>query len=154
MSKRLLKNGLNAILTKPARASLLLNTITECLYNSNSVTDPAKVRRKDKKPAAESANAQPTHQVELEQLAASSNLDVLVAEDNETNQIYIKYLLEELGLRFVIVANGRLAVDKWKSLNPKVILMDVSMPVMNGYEATQAIRACLLYTSPSPRDRG
>ena len=144
MSKRLLKNGLNAILTKPARASLLLNTITECLYNGNnrhSVTDPARVLGTEKKPADENANTQPAHQVDLEQPATSSDIDVLVAEDNETNQIYIKYLLEELGLSFKIVANGRQAVDKWKSLNPKVILMDVSMPVMNGYEATQAIRA-------------
>ena len=144
MSKRLLKNGLNAILTKPARASLLLNTITECLYNGNnrhSVTDPARVLGTEKKPADENANTQPAHQVDLEQPATSSDIDVLVAEDNETNQIYIKYLLEELGLSFKIVANGRQAVDTWKSLNPKVILMDVSMPVMNGYEATQAIRA-------------
>ena len=144
MSKRLLKNGLNAILTKPARASLLLNTITECLYNGNnrhSVTDPARVLGTEKKPADENANTQPAHQVDLEQPATSSDIDVLVAEDNETNQIYIKYLLEELGLSFKIVANGRQAVDKWKSLNPKVILMDVSMPVMNGHEATQAIRA-------------
>jgi len=70
----------------------------------------------------------------------SQQLDVLVAEDNETNQIYIKYLLDELGLSFKIVSNGRHAVDKWKSENPKVILMDISMPEMNGYEATQAIR--------------
>ena len=153
MSKRLLKNGLNAILTKPARASLLLNTITECLYNGNnrhSVTDPARVLGTEKKPADENANTQPAHQVDLEQPATSSDIDVLVAEDNETNQIYIKYLLEELGLSFKIVANGRQAVDKWKSLNPKVILMDVSMPVMNGYEATQAIRAFEDKTGQTP----
>jgi len=66
---------------------------------------------------------------------------VLVAEDNETNQIYVKYLLDELGVNFKIVSNGRLALDKWKSDSPKLILMDISMPEMNGYEATQAIRA-------------
>jgi len=65
---------------------------------------------------------------------------VLVAEDNTTNQLYIKYLLEDLGLSYKVVANGRLALDSWKALSPKVILMDVSMPEMNGYEATHAIR--------------
>ena len=66
---------------------------------------------------------------------------MLVAEDNETNQIYVKYLLDELGVNFKIVSNGRLALDKWKSDSPKLILMDISMPEMNGYEASQAIRA-------------
>ena len=72
---------------------------------------------------------------------SSTGLDVLIAEDNETNQIYIKYLMEQLGVSFKIVPNGRAAVDYWQSESPSVVLMDVSMPVMNGYEATQAIRA-------------
>ena len=68
-------------------------------------------------------------------------LDVLIAEDNETNQIYIKYLMEQLGVSFKIVPNGRAAVDYWRSESPSIILMDVSMPEMNGYEATKAIRS-------------
>ena len=48
--------------------------------------------------------------------------------------------MEELGLTFKIVPTGRAAVDFWRSENPSLILMDVSMPDMNGYEATQAIR--------------
>ena len=70
----------------------------------------------------------------------NNHVDVLVAEDNEVNQMYIKYALEDLGVSFKIVPNGRAAVDKWKLLSPKLILMDISKPELNGYEATAAIR--------------
>jgi len=70
----------------------------------------------------------------------TETLDILVAEDNETNQIYIQYILEEMGVKYKIVPNGRVAVDKWRSHNPSIILMDVSMPELNGYEATKMIR--------------
>ena len=49
--------------------------------------------------------------------------------------------MEQFGVSFKIVPNGRAAVDYWRSENPSLILMDVSMPIMNGYQATEAIRA-------------
>jgi CheY-like chemotaxis protein len=67
-------------------------------------------------------------------------LDVLVAEDNEINQQVILMTLEMTGLSFRIVGNGSAAVSVWRSLHPRVILMDISMPVMNGWEATKMIR--------------
>lgn len=68
-------------------------------------------------------------------------LDVLVAEDNDVNQIVFSQILQQAGLRFLIVGNGKKAVQAWEEHNPAVILMDVSMPVMNGHQATRAIRA-------------
>ena len=137
MTQRLIKNGLNAVLTKPARSSLLLDTITECLHGAQGAVKksiPAKAEVLAPVTAPVSKDLNRPH-------ASSQTLEVLVAEDNETNQIYVKYLLDELGVNFKIVSNGRLALDKWKSDSPKLILMDISMPEMNGYEATQAIRA-------------
>jgi CheY-like chemotaxis protein len=66
---------------------------------------------------------------------------VLVAEDNDVNQIVFTQILQQAGLRFLIVGNGKKAVQAWEEHNPTVILMDVSMPVMNGHQATLAIRA-------------
>ncbi len=65
---------------------------------------------------------------------------ILVAEDNEINQMVIEYTLRDAGYEFVIVENGKLAVEQFQSIRPALILMDVSMPEMNGMEATAAIR--------------
>jgi signal transduction histidine kinase/DNA-binding response OmpR family regulator len=66
---------------------------------------------------------------------------VLVAEDNQVNQIVFQQLLEGLGLDQDLAVNGRQAVEKWLKLRPNLVVMDVSMPELNGLEATQEIRA-------------
>ncbi|MGA2915254.1 MAG: response regulator [Sedimentisphaerales bacterium] len=65
---------------------------------------------------------------------------VLVAEDTPTNQILISLLLKKLGLEAVIVENGQQAVQKAMTEKFDVILMDIQMPEMNGYDATQQLR--------------
>ena len=72
---------------------------------------------------------------------AGTPIDILVAEDNEVNQMVFAQILSGLGLSYRIAGNGRIAVEMHRSLKPKLILMDVSMPELNGFEATQAIRA-------------
>src|SRR5690606_12187778 len=67
-------------------------------------------------------------------------LEVLVAEDNEVNQLVFSQILEGLDLDYRIAANGRTAVEMFKARKPRIVLMDVSMPEMNGYEAARAIR--------------
>lgn len=72
---------------------------------------------------------------------AKRQIRVLVAEDNDVNQIVFAQILEGLGADFHIVADGKQAVDAWRTFEPDIILMDVSMPVMNGLEASAAIRS-------------
>jgi signal transduction histidine kinase/DNA-binding response OmpR family regulator len=69
-----------------------------------------------------------------------AQIDILVAEDNAVNQIVFTQILESLPYSFLIVDNGRKAFEAMQSKSPTMILMDVSMPEMNGLEATKAIR--------------
>ena len=56
------------------------------------------------------------------------------------NQLVFGQILHGLGLTYRIAGNGRTAVEMYRTFKPKLILMDVSMPEMNGIEATAAIR--------------
>jgi len=66
---------------------------------------------------------------------------VLVAEDDRTNQLLARQLLERFGLKVMIVADGNKAVKEATTQQFDLIFMDMEMPNMNGYEATKAIRA-------------
>jgi PAS domain S-box-containing protein len=65
---------------------------------------------------------------------------VLVAEDNQVNQLLTTRLLEKRGHRAVVVANGLEALEALKKENYDLVLMDVHMPEMDGLEATAALR--------------
>ncbi|RCH98159.1 hypothetical protein CU097_014250 [Rhizopus azygosporus] len=67
-------------------------------------------------------------------------LEVLLAEDNDVNQKLAVRILEKFGHHVTVVANGKLAVEAYENQYFDLILMDVQMPVMGGFEATQKIR--------------
>jgi len=68
-------------------------------------------------------------------------LRVLAAEDNPVNQMVLKTLLHQAGVHPMLVGDGQAALAAWEANDWDLILMDMQMPVMDGLDATRAIRA-------------
>ncbi len=66
---------------------------------------------------------------------------ILIVEDNEMNRDMLSRRLERRGFTVVMAVDGGEGVAMARSETPDLVLMDMSLPVMNGWEATQAIRA-------------
>lgn len=77
---------------------------------------------------------------EEKSIPSSDRLDVLVAEDNPVNKIVFSQILEGLGYRFAIAATGEEAVAMWRDHAPRLVLMDITLPGINGFEASRRIR--------------
>jgi CheY-like chemotaxis protein/HPt (histidine-containing phosphotransfer) domain-containing protein len=73
---------------------------------------------------------------------------ILVVEDVALNQLLMKTLLEEFGYEMEIAGNGKIALDKLKDASYDLILMDLQMPEMNGFTATEQIRNTLKLKTP------
>jgi len=83
-----------------------------------------------------------TIQTEIPEKAAATTLSghVLVAEDGADNQKYISYILQKANVRCTVVENGALAVEALKKSEFDLVLMDMQMPIMDGYTATNLLR--------------
>lgn len=86
---------------------------------------------------AERQNAQPTPVIESYQL---NNVRLLLVEDNPSNRMVATSFLNKMGVRVTVAENGAVALNKVQEQDFDVVLMDLQMPQMDGYQATQAIR--------------
>jgi len=65
---------------------------------------------------------------------------ILLVEDNKTNQMVAKIMLKKFGCQFEVANHGQEAIEKVRTIPYDIILMDLQMPIMDGYQATQIIR--------------
>jgi signal transduction histidine kinase/DNA-binding response OmpR family regulator len=72
--------------------------------------------------------------------APKRQMRLLAAEDNRTNQLVFGKMVKDFDIELRFASNGREAVEEWRTFQPDLIFMDISMPEMDGREATQAIR--------------
>ncbi|NJP07256.1 MAG: response regulator [Chloroflexaceae bacterium] len=124
--------GFAAFLTKPIKPSQLFDVLVGIFTGQ-----PTRVRRPKQTDAA-----RPQFDP---QMGNQMPLRILMAEDNVTNQKLALHLLQRLGYRADVVANGREALVSLQRQDYDVILMDMQMPEMDGLAATRAIRTEQVY---------
>jgi|WetSurMetagenome_2_1015567.scaffolds.fasta_scaffold02090_3 two-component system, sensor histidine kinase and response regulator len=122
--------GIAAYLTKPISQSELLDAITKvlALRRHQQSTRPLVTRYSLRKPPATQA------------AASSRKLHILLAEDNLVNQKIVVRILEKKDHVVVVAANGREALEALGGNKFDLILMDIQMPLIDGFQATQMIR--------------
>jgi signal transduction histidine kinase/DNA-binding response OmpR family regulator len=126
--------GFSVFMLKPVvRPLLLLDAITKAWY-AISDSESAKAERV---PAAHLTTIRTTATMVNESRGV---IRVLVAEDNAVNQLLITRMLERMGCRVDIASNGLEAVAMAQALQYDIVLMDCSMPEMDGYQAAAEIR--------------
>jgi CheY-like chemotaxis protein len=121
--------GVSGYLTKPVRRAELRAAIAGAFANH---ARRQLALRENQNGTAVKPSPLPT--------AQPSGLRILLAEDNVVNQRVAVGILEKVGNHVVVTGNGREAIAAWRSQPFDVILMDVQMPEMDGFEATAAIR--------------
>ncbi len=130
----------DAVMTKPVLRAELHEQIVSCLAHRKAggapsgCAEPAAVHLVPSAAAPPVAAAAPPDGSDLDPAR------VLVVEDNRVNQLVVKSLLSKLGYGCEVARDGLEAIRLCRSIAFDVILMDISMPGMNGYDATLEIR--------------
>ncbi len=118
--EKLDRAGVEYSLTKPIRSSVLKNLLTEVINKEHKA-----------------GSSEATLAIKTEHEKGST---ILLAEDNEVNALIAKTMIEDEGLNIHHVVDGKQVVEAVKSKRYSMILMDIHMPDIDGYEATRLIR--------------
>jgi len=104
------------------------------------ICEPSDVHGRKEKPLEEEKNKNPETSNTSEPEEVIKKIRILIAEDAEDNRILMELFFANSPFEIEFATNGQIAYEKVISRKWDLILMDMQMPIMNGYEATQAIR--------------
>ena len=114
--------GISAGLIKPVQEGELRDTVCRAL----EIDSPESRRGKSESPKSPEVKVPP--------------MDILLAEDNENNRLLFSFYLQNTGHHVEMAENGEICYKKYIQGQYDIVFMDIDMPVMNGYRATDAIR--------------
>lgn len=126
---------IDGYLVKPARSATLLRAIVSAIRDSASRGAGAGDIDEDARDAEWALRTMGEPEQETQDAA-----DVLVVDDNRVNQFIVCEVLATLGLSTVVADSGVTAIEAYTANRPRIIVMDVTMPRMDGHEATRRIR--------------
>ncbi len=133
-----------AILTKPMLRQDMLTTLAQlddALGIEPPKPRPRKAPAKVRLPKTVAKPVQVQHRPKAKVSTPSSALTVLAADDNRTNQLVFRKMVKDEDIDLTFAGNGIEALAAYKQLHPALVFMDISMPEMDGMEATRHIRA-------------
>ncbi len=122
--ERVKELGFAGCMLKPTRAEVLKQTVAKALLQEQDGT------QSETEAVIQSRSILP----------GGVSRKVLIVEDNEINQLVISGMLDDESLEIEFAENGLLGIEAYRDFNPDLVFMDVSMPEMNGYDATAEIR--------------
>ena len=122
---RLRESGLNAYLVKPITRKELFEAISRVLGEAKSTSGVPPVERTT---------------TSIEEPSDLSSVSILVAEDLAVNRMLVSLFLAPLGCKLDFAENGREALEMFMRSRYSLVLIDIQMPVMDGYDATRGIR--------------
>jgi len=116
--------GVNNFLVKPINQSLMFDAVMNALKGT----------------AWSQANKDLNEERRIKYPSALKDKRILLVEDNDINQLVAKDILEQVGIHVSIASNGEEAIEYVRANKFDAVLMDVQMPIMDGYKATEIIR--------------
>ncbi|MBW1764441.1 MAG: response regulator [Deltaproteobacteria bacterium] len=123
--KRAMSAGITAFLQKPICQSAMFSTVMETFGEM---------------PGSNSDNLKKKTTKKVQSVKQIQGAKILLVEDNEINQQITQEILEKAGLVVEIASNGKEAIEAASRSAPDAVLMDIQMPVMDGYETTRVLR--------------